>query len=30
VKIGQTLDRSTGEVRDTLQGGGIKVNPAPR
>ena len=30
VKIGQTLDRSTGEVRDTLQGGGIKVNPAAR
>jgi hypothetical protein len=30
VKIGQTLDRSTGEVRDTLQGGAIKVNPAAR
>lgn len=25
VKIGQTLDRSTGEVRDTLQGGTIKT-----
>jgi hypothetical protein len=30
VKVGETLDRSKGEVRDTLQGGGIKVNrPAP-
>ena len=30
VKVGQTLDRSKGEVRDTLQGGEIKVNrPAP-
>jgi hypothetical protein len=28
VKIGQTLDRSKGEVRDTLQGGEIKVNRA--
>jgi hypothetical protein len=30
VKVGQTLDRSRGEVRDTLQGGEIKVNRAPR
>lgn len=30
VKIGQTLDRSTGEVRDTIQSGAIKVNPAAR
>jgi hypothetical protein len=30
VKVGQTLDRSKGEVRDTLQGGAIKVNPAAR
>ncbi len=30
VKVGETLDRSKGEVRDTLQGGGITVNrPAP-
>lgn len=27
VKIGQTLDRSRGEVRDNLQGGTIRVNP---
>ena len=30
VKIGQTLDRSTGEVRDTIESGAIKVNPAAR
>lgn len=30
VRIGQTLDRSTGEVRDTLPGGAIKVNPTAR
>ena len=30
VKVGQTLDRSKGEVRDTLPGGAIKVNPAAR
>ena len=30
VKIGQTLDRSTGEVRDTIQSGAITVNPAAR
>lgn len=30
VKIGQTLDRSTGEVRDTVQSGAIKVNPPAR
>ena len=30
VKVGQTLERSKGEVRDTLQGGEIKVNPAAR
>jgi hypothetical protein len=30
VKVGQTLDRSSGEVRDVLPGGAIKVNPAPR
>lgn len=30
VKVGETLDRGKGEVRDPLQGGGIKVNrPAP-
>lgn len=30
VKVGETLDRSKGEVRDTLQGGEIKVKrPAP-
>jgi len=30
VKVGETLDRNKGEIRDTLQGGGIKVNrPAP-
>jgi hypothetical protein len=30
VKVGQTLDRSKGEVRDTLPDGAIKVNPAAR
>jgi hypothetical protein len=30
VKVGETLDRSKGEVRDALPAGGIKVNPAPR
>ena len=30
VKVGETLDRSKGEVRDTLQGGEIKVKrPTP-
>ena len=28
VKVGETLDRSKGEVRDTLQGGEIKINRA--
>ena len=32
LKIGQSFDRGTGEVRDSLDGGEIKVNrrPAPR
>ena len=30
LKIGQSFDRDTGEVKDSLQGGEIKVNPAPR
>jgi len=30
LKIGQSFDRGTGEVKDSLQGGEIKVNPAPR
>jgi hypothetical protein len=30
VRVGQTLDRSSGEVRDVLPGGAIKVDPAPR
>jgi hypothetical protein len=32
VKVGQTLDRSRGEVKDGLQGGTVRVNPqaAPR
>jgi len=29
VKIGETLDRSRGAVRDTLQGGEIRVHGAP-
>ena len=28
VKVGQTLDRNQGEVRDALQGGEIKINRA--
>jgi hypothetical protein len=27
IKIGQTLDRARGEVRDGLEGGTVKVNP---
>ena len=30
LKIGQSFDRDTGEVKDSLQGGEITVNPAPR
>jgi hypothetical protein len=30
LKIGQSFDRETGEVKDALQGGEIKVNPTPR
>lgn len=30
VKVGQTLDRGKGEVRDALPSGAIKVNPPPR
>jgi hypothetical protein len=32
LKIGQTLDRTRGEVKDGLQGGSVRVNPqaAPR
>jgi hypothetical protein len=30
LKVGQTLDRGNGEVRDTLPRGAIKVNPVPR
>lgn len=30
LKIGQSFDRETGEVKDSLQGGEIKVNPATR
>ena len=32
LKIGQTLDRTRGEVKDSLQGGTVRVNPqaAPR
>jgi len=31
IKIGQTLDRNRGEVKDGLEGGTIRVNPqAPR
>ena len=29
VKIGQTLDRARGEVKDNLQGGTVRVNPKP-
>jgi hypothetical protein len=29
LKIGQTLDRSRGEVKDGLQGGTVRVNPQP-
>ena len=29
LKIGQSFDRTTGEVRDPLQGGEVKVNRAP-
>jgi hypothetical protein len=30
LKIGQSFDRETGEVKDALQGGEIKVSPNPR
>jgi len=30
LKIGQSFDRGTGEVRDSLDGGEVKVNPATR
>ena len=30
LKIGQSFDRGTGEVRDSLGGGEFKVNPPPR
>ena len=30
LKIGQSFDRETGEIKDSLQGGEIKVNPAVR
>jgi hypothetical protein len=29
LKIGQTLDRTRGEVKDGLQGGTVRVNPQP-
>ena len=29
VKVGETLDRSRGAVTDPLQGGEIRINPAP-
>jgi hypothetical protein len=29
VKIGQTLDRGRGEVKDGLEGGTVRVNPTP-
>ena len=29
LKIGQTLDRARGEVKDGLQGGTVRVNPQP-
>jgi hypothetical protein len=29
LKIGQTLDRARGEVKDNLQGGTVRVNPKP-
>lgn len=29
VKIGQTLDRTRGEVKDGLEGGTVRVNPKP-
>jgi hypothetical protein len=29
VKIGQTLDRARGEVKDGLEGGTVRVNPKP-
>ena len=29
VKIGQTLDRARGEVKDGLDGGTVRVNPKP-
>jgi hypothetical protein len=29
LKIGQSFDRGTGEVRDSLGGGEVKVNPRP-
>jgi hypothetical protein len=29
VKIGQTLDRTRGEVKDGLEGGTVRVNPSP-
>ena len=29
VKIGQTLDRTRGEVKDGLEGGSVRVNPKP-
>ena len=29
VKIGQTLDRTRGEVKDGLDGGSVRVNPSP-
>ena len=29
VKIGQTLDRARGEVKDGLGGGTVRVNPKP-
>ena len=30
LKIGQSFNRETAEVRDSLQGGEIKINPMPR
>ena len=29
VKIGQTLDRARGEVKDGLEGGTVRINPKP-
>jgi hypothetical protein len=29
VKVGQTLDRTRGEVTDPLKGGAVRVNPKP-